>query len=221
MMNLTTSTAPAFARVPARLAGAAAVAALAIGALAGCAGGGSAGASAEPTASAAATASTSTSSGTGADAMGGAVVETGIPGLTIVDPWAKATTGMMTGTFGTLRNDTDADLKVAKIEVPGAGMVEQHETVVQQDGSSMMQEVGGGFTIPAHGQLELKPGADHIMLMQLEKPLAAGEELPITITFADGQVATYQAVVKEYTGAQESYAPSHTDMPSHSDMHTP
>ena len=30
---------------------------------------------------------------------------------------------MMTGTFGTLRNDTDADLKVAKIEVPGAGMV--------------------------------------------------------------------------------------------------
>lgn len=136
-------------------------------------------------------------------------------GVTVVDPWVKAADGEMTGMFGTIVNETDTDLTIVSIEVPGAGTVQMHETVVEADGSSSMKEVQGGFTVPAGGELRLEPGADHIMLMQLEGPIEPGEEVTATVTFDSGEQLTVVAEAKEYTGGQESYAPGHTEDGGH------
>lgn len=211
MNHLFTSAASASRRegLAARAAAGAGTAALALAVLAGCAAGAPAD-TAAPTADAAGAGATATAESTaGAASTTGTVVETGIDGLTVVDPWIKATDRKMTGLFGVFRNDTGADLEIASIEAPIAGMTEQHETVVGQDGSSVMQPIEGGFTIPAGGELVLKPGDDHIMLMQLTGAIMPGDEIPVTITFADGQTASLTVIAKEYTGAQESYAPGH------------
>lgn len=40
--------------------------------------------------------------------------------------------------------------------------------------------------IPPRGQLELRPGGKHLMLLGLKRPLKEGEKIPLTLQFADG-----------------------------------
>ena len=56
-----------------------------------------------------------------------------------------------------------------------------HETVLQ-DGVMKMQHVDA-LDIPANGQLRMKPGGYHIMLMGLAKPLKEGDEIELTLIF--------------------------------------
>ena len=38
------------------------------------------------------------------------------------------------------------------------------------------------IAVPAGESVELKPGGYHVMLMDLRKPIAAGDKVPITLT---------------------------------------
>lgn len=51
------------------------------------------------------------------------------------------------------------------------------------------------LTVPARGELVLKPGGDHLMLMGLKRPLKVGERLTLTLVTADGQTITVRAPV--------------------------
>jgi copper(I)-binding protein len=47
-----------------------------------------------------------------------------------------------------------------------------------------MREVEGGLAVPADQGVELKAGGLlHVMLIDLKKPLKAGDRFPITLTF--------------------------------------
>lgn len=122
------------------------------------------------------------------------------PGVTFIDGWAKAGEGM-TGVFGTLTNPGNTDLVITGAASSAAGMVELHE--VTADG--VMQKIQGDVVIPAGGTLELMPGGNHIMLMQLAAPLLAGDDVEVTLSFGDGSSVTVTALVKEFSGANESY----------------
>lgn len=122
------------------------------------------------------------------------------PEVTISDAWAKAGEGM-TGMFGTLHNDSAYDLTITTAASDAAGMVELHE--VTADG--MMRKIQGDVVIPAGGTFELVPGGNHIMLMELSSPLLAGDEVTVTLTFDNGSTSTLTALVKDYSGANESY----------------
>lgn len=126
--------------------------------------------------------------------------------LAVNDSWTKATEGPMTGSFGTLVNDTDAEITVTGGSSPVAGMVELHE-VVMADGEMVMQPKPGGFVVPAGGSLTLEPGGLHVMLMGLKETLAPGVEVPITLTLSNGETLTYTTVAKDFAGGNESYEP--------------
>ena len=51
--------------------------------------------------------------------------------------------------------------------------------------------------IPAGGSVQLKPGGYHVMLMELAKPIAAGDTVPVTLTFEKAGEVTVDAVAKE------------------------
>jgi len=51
--------------------------------------------------------------------------------------------------------------------------------------------------IPAKGELKLTPGAYHIMLIGLNRPLVAGDMLPIKLKFEKAGEVTVQAKVKD------------------------
>ena len=125
--------------------------------------------------------------------------------LEVTDPWVKASDEGMTAAFATLTNIGDTELVVTAARTEAAGRAELHETVENADGSMAMQAREGGFVIPAGGHLMLAPGGEHIMLMDLAKPLEPGEAVAIDLTLADGSTLTFEATVKAFDGADEKY----------------
>ncbi len=138
--------------------------------------------------------------------------------MTVVDAWVKAADEGMSAAFGPLINDSDRELTVVAAESAASTMLELHETVEDETGQLVMRRVESGFTIPADGQLVLEPGGDHIMLMDLTAPLRAGDEVTFVLTFSDDSTLTFDAPVKDYAGANESYheGDEHGD---HTDSH--
>ena len=116
----------------------------------------------------------------------------------------------MTACFGLIKNgsSTDVTLSEAKVDTGIAGLTELHETVMSSDGAMKMQQKQGGFTIPAGQTIELKPGGNHIMLLDLKSSLKVGSTLAVTLTTSDGASTTVDLPVKAFTGAKESYVPS-------------
>ncbi|MDO3703112.1 copper chaperone PCu(A)C [Micromonospora sp. C28SCA-DRY-2] len=127
--------------------------------------------------------------------------------LGVRDPWVKAADTGMTAAFGTLVNDgvTDVTITAAATDV---SPMELHE-MTMKDGRMVMRAKPGGIVVRAKSSHVLEPGGDHLMLMDLTRPVRAGDELTFTLTFADGRTQTFTAVAKPFTGAQESYDPGH------------
>lgn len=139
--------------------------------------------------------------------------------VTVADAWAKATDPdvapgeAMTGLFGIIENHGEEDLTITGVESEAAGLVELHEVV---DGK--MRKIEGDVTVPAGGKLLLEPGANHIMLMQLKGALTPGDDVTVTVKFSDGTSLDIVALVKDTSGANESYEDmDHGDM-DHGDM---
>jgi copper(I)-binding protein len=150
--------------------------------------------------------STSTTETSSGSAAATAAASSAAVGLTIADPWVKAQPSNMTGFFGVITNNTDKDVIIQEGSSDVATMVEMHE-MAMIDGEMKMRKKEGGFTIPAHGKHELKPGSDHIMLMGLKSPIAAGQSVTITLKTTDGQEVTASGVGKTIAGGNETYAP--------------
>lgn len=125
--------------------------------------------------------------------------------VTVTDGWAKAADEGMSAAFGILENSGDADATIVSVETAASTMVELHETVANDAGEMVMRPKEGGFVIPAGGSLELAPGGNHIMFMDLTAPLEAGAEIELTLTFSDGSTLTVTVPVKDFEGANENY----------------
>lgn len=78
---------------------------------------------------------------------------------------------------------------------PAARVVQLHD-FANQDGHQMMQQIHQ-VEIPAQADENLSFTGVHVMLIDLVKPLHAGEMVPITLAFSDGsQVMVKAKVVK-------------------------
>jgi len=60
--------------------------------------------------------------------------------------------------------------------------VEIHQSIMEGD-VMRMQPVEGGIEIPAKGQVELKPGGYHIMLINLKRELKPGDRITVVLEF--------------------------------------
>ncbi|MCZ4655355.1 copper chaperone PCu(A)C [Dietzia kunjamensis] len=123
--------------------------------------------------------------------------------VTFDDGWAKATGTEMTGVFGTITNPGDADLHLIGVESDLGGSAELHETVPGGSGM-MMQEREDGFVIPAGGELVLEPGGNHIMLMELGRPITTGQQITLTLEF-DGAEQDVTVSARDFRGGEEEY----------------
>lgn len=131
--------------------------------------------------------------------------------LSLDNAWVKAADDGMTAVFGELKNNSDKDINLVAATYDDADQVQLHETLEDNSGGMSMQEKKGGFTIPAGKSLSLKPGGDHIMVMGLTKPIKPGEEISLELVTADKQSFPVTAIAKDYSGAQENYAPGEAD----------
>jgi copper(I)-binding protein len=103
--------------------------------------------------------------------------------VTALDAWARATApGMSVGAvYLTLRGGAKADHLIGA-STARAGMTQIH-VVTEADGMSRMRETEA-VDVPAGKRVLLAPQGTHIMLMDLKRPLVAGERFSLTLQFA-------------------------------------
>jgi copper(I)-binding protein len=121
--------------------------------------------------------------------------------IKVVHPWARATAPGATTGVGYMKiiNQGATPIRLLGGSTPAATAVEIH--AMSMDGGVMrMRPVGEGLVVPARGQIELKPGSIHLMLIGLKHPLVEEDLEPLTLNF-DGGVRVNIELYIESMGA--------------------
>ena len=83
--------------------------------------------------------------------------------------------------YFTLANSGGRD-RLLSVDAGGIGKATIHETSMA-GGIMRMRALPQGIEIPAHGRVMLSSGGQHVMIMGLAKPLAAGSHVRLTLRF--------------------------------------
>jgi copper(I)-binding protein len=103
--------------------------------------------------------------------------------------------GVRTGAaYLRIRNGGTRDTALVAAASSAAAAVELHTHV--NDGGVMRMRQVKEIVVPAGKEVALQPGGDHVMLIDLKVPLVAGETLALTLSFANGDSLTVDAVVR-------------------------
>jgi len=99
-----------------------------------------------------------------------------------------------TSAYMTLHNTSEQAMELTGAKTPLAGTVMLH-TTMNHDGMLHMQHVSS-VSIPAQGELVLESGGMHMMLMDLKQHPKPGDEVELTLLFADGTRQTVKLQVR-------------------------
>ena len=110
--------------------------------------------------------------------------------LKIEDAWVRAVPPSLTDTaaFMRLENTGDTPLRLTGGKTPIAAMAMLMETTRKTaQGVEMLGMRGVDFIeIPAHGERVLKPGGDHLMIMNMTAPPRPGDMVEVTLEIEPG-----------------------------------
>ncbi len=130
-------------------------------------------------------------------------------GLSITDPWVKTAEKGMTAAFGTLVNNTDAEVTI----VSGASPAVAEDRAARgrgSDGKMVMRPKEGGFVIPAaRHATSCEPGGDHIMLMGVTDEVKPGARSPSRSPCRTAADASSPRVGKDFAGGNEDVPARH------------
>ena len=103
--------------------------------------------------------------------------------VSIDQPWMRATApgAKVAGGFMIVRNQGETPDRLVAAASPVAERVELHVHI--DDGGVMKMRQVQGFDVPAKGRFELKPGAAHLMFVNIKRQIKEGEKVPVTLTF--------------------------------------
>ncbi len=114
------------------------------------------------------------------------------PRVRLAPPGARVTSAYMT-----FRNAGDKAARVVSAASPFAKITELHNHI--NDGGVMRMRQVKEIVVPAKGEVLLKPGSYHVMLIDMKVSLREGDQVAITLGFADGSSKTIEAPVKKPT----------------------
>lgn len=104
--------------------------------------------------------------------------------------WVRLIPGPTTAAYLTLSNRGSTPIRLVAVSSPVAAKVEMHETVSmdhgEMAGAKGMRPVEA-VVVPAKGQVELKPGGMHLMMMGLKRPLKEGEKVLLIFKLEGGK----------------------------------
>lgn len=80
------------------------------------------------------------------------------------------------------------------VTTPAALRTELHESMKGEGGMMAMAPIKD-VPVPARGALEFRPGGKHVMLFDLGPRVAAGQRIPLKLSFAGGKTLEVQAMV--------------------------
>jgi copper(I)-binding protein len=100
--------------------------------------------------------------------------------VTVTDAWVRGTVPAQKATGAFMKVKSADEAKIVAASSPAAKVVEVHE-MTMKDNVMQMRAVDA-LALPAGKTVDLQPGGYHVMLIDLVKPLAKGETVPITLT---------------------------------------
>lgn len=104
--------------------------------------------------------------------------------LQITQPWSRATPkgAQVAGAYFKITNTGTTPDRLLGGSTPVAGRFEVHE-MSMDNGVMKMRPVQGGLEIKPGESVELKPGAYHVMMLDLKQPLNKGDHVKATLNF--------------------------------------
>lgn len=104
--------------------------------------------------------------------------------VSVSDAWARATMPGQKVSGAYMQITSDADARLVGASSPAVPRIEVHE--MKMDGDVMRMREVKAIELPKGKAVALEPGGFHIMLMNLPKPIAAGEVIPLTLVIESG-----------------------------------
>ena len=131
--------------------------------------------------------------------------------ITISGAWVRATVPGQGGTGAFMTLQSPQTLELVGASTPVAGVAQVH--AMKLEGNTMHMQHLPALALPAHQSVTLTPGGNHIMLMDLKQPLAAGSTIAITLQLKDAAGAavtqTLQVPVLKQAPAGAAPAAAH------------
>jgi hypothetical protein len=117
--------------------------------------------------------------------------------LKVANPWARPTPPIASvgAVYFSVTNTGSKTDQLTALSSPIARKVEIHET--RAVGGMVQMRGVASVECPAGVTVKSEPGALHVMLLGLNRPLTAGMEFPLSLTFRDAGVVTVQVHVHE------------------------
>jgi copper(I)-binding protein len=124
--------------------------------------------------------------------------------ISVTDAWARATMPGQPVSGAYMYIQSDADARLISVSSPVVPQVEVHE--MKMDGDVMRMREVKAIDLPKGKTVSLQPGGYHIMLMNLKKPITAGEMIPLALVIeSDGkrQTVEVKAEARAATGGMQ------------------
>lgn len=123
--------------------------------------------------------------------------------IEISEAWARANPpgSTLSAAFLSLQDDSGAGDRLLAASSPVAGRIELHQTSMEGD-VMRMRRIDDGLPVPAGGNVELRPGGLHLMLLDLPEALTAGQRFMLQLDFEQAGSVQVQVTVRA-PGASE------------------
>ena len=132
----------------------------------------------------------------------------------IDDVWVRATVPQQKSTGAFMRITSTEPTTLVGVHTSAAPVSEVHE-MKMEDNVMKMRKVDAGIAIQPGKALELKPGAFHVMLMDLPSAMTAGSHVPLTLVFKDAAGKESTINVHAQVRALNAAAPAKMDHGQH------
>ena len=126
--------------------------------------------------------------------------------VSVTDVWARATMPGQKVSGAYMRIQSDVDARLLSASSSAVPRVEVHE--MKMDGDVMRMREVKAIDLPKGKTVSLEPGGFHIMLMNLTKPIAAGDMIPLTLVIESGgtqQTVEVKAEARAIGGAMKHH----------------
>lgn len=139
--------------------------------------------------------------------MAGTISAAELESLRVEDGYVRGLPPTSTNTAAYMRlvNEGDSTLQLIGATSPVAEQVMLHESF-EEGGLVSMRHVAMA-EVPAGGELQLRSGGLHLMLMRLTAPLSDGDEVQLVLEFAEGDSKTVTLPVRSVVA--ENQGPYH------------
>ncbi len=138
--------------------------------------------------------------------------------IQIQDPWVMAAPPnvKVLAAYMEVKNNGGKPRTLTGVSSPAFDQIGIHRSVMHENMVHMEQLKE--LTIPAHASAVLKPGGSHLMLTGAKQTLRSGDQVPMTLTFSNGEKIAVTANVRS---GQTEDAKDHQHMNHSGHNHKP